>query len=175
MIAFRAIPYNYGQELKGPVVVRGQQNRNTMMSALRAQVMTLATPAGPAGIADLDVEARQILNRLRILALGCRSAARTDLFEACALLSADPSVAETAHAEAFLKCLPQAIGRKVKLLRPGVEEVTFDEAWIMRLVGSASSKDDDSFGFLLRSRVAPQARRNLAYLVRSLSERFSRN
>ncbi|MEM6823703.1 MAG: hypothetical protein AAF566_01215 [Pseudomonadota bacterium] len=114
-----------------------------------------------------------ILNHLRMVALECRAAARADLFEACALISTHPSLAKTAYAEALIKCLPQAIGKTPRMLRPGETEVTFDEAWIAQLVTASATKDFDSFDFLLRSRVEPWARRNVAFLVTSFSEQFS--
>ena len=116
-----------------------------------------------------------MLNDLRFLALECRAAARTDLFEACALLSGNPAVARSAHAAAFLRCLPEAIGRAPRLLRPGVSEVTFDEAWILRLLTSAAAGDGNSLGFLVRSRVEVWARRNFAFLVQSTADQFYRN
>ncbi|MEM1065740.1 MAG: hypothetical protein AAGJ74_09590 [Pseudomonadota bacterium] len=142
------------------------------MAALTA-LKTSSTPSRePPQSAELDDAARAILNQLRLVALDCRAAARADLFEACALLSIDRKVARTAHADAFMKCLPQAIGKKPKMLRPGVAEVSFDEAWVVRLITCALSGDHDSFAFLLRSRVPPWARRNIAFLVASLAENF---
>lgn len=123
----------------------------------------------------IDDRSRAMLNDLRFVALECRAAARTDLFEACALLSRNPAVARSAHAAAFLRCLPQAIGRAPRLLRPGVAEVTFDEAWILRLLTSAAAGDHDSFAFLLRSRVDAWARRNIGFLAQSMAEQFHRN
>ncbi|MEO0692174.1 MAG: hypothetical protein AAFY90_04765 [Pseudomonadota bacterium] len=112
---------------------------------------------------------RAVLNHLRLVALGCRSAARADLFEACALLSTDKATSGTAFAEALMKCLPQALGNRPRMLRPGVEELSFDEAWLNRLIEAAQQGDADSFTFLLRSRVRPEARRNVGYLIRSLA------
>ena len=121
---------------------------------------------------EYDAAALDLLNHIRMVALNCRASARTDLFEACALLSTEKSAAKTAHAEALVKCLPQAIGKTPKILRPGVVEVSFDEAWLLRLVTSASANDRDSFGFLLQSRVSPWARRNVGYLAKSFAEHF---
>ncbi|MEL6798475.1 MAG: hypothetical protein AAFO80_01250 [Pseudomonadota bacterium] len=113
--------------------------------------------------------ARAVLNQLRLVALDCRTAARADLFEACALLSIDKATSGTAFAEALMKCLPQALGTRPRMLRPGVEELSFDEAWLNRLIEAAQHGDADSFAFLLRSRVRPEARRNVGYLIRSLA------
>lgn len=143
------------------------------MAALTAFNANIPAPRKNAGAAELDATSRAILNQLRRAARDCRAAARADLFEACALLSADRGVAQRAHADALMKCLPQALGRRPKMLRPGVAEVSFDEAWIVRMATSAAQGDGDSFAFLLRSRVPPWARRNIAFLVASLSETAS--
>ncbi len=113
----------------------------------------------------IDPRARPLLNHLRVVALKCRAAARTDLFEACAMLSADKTVARTAHAETLLKCLAQATGKRPVMYRPGSEEVSFDEAWLARLVTASATGDADSFSFLIHSRVPHWARRNLAFLI----------
>ncbi|WP_208353858.1 hypothetical protein [Pseudaestuariivita rosea] len=114
----------------------------------------------------------QILNHLRFVAAKCRVAARTDLFQACAMLSVDKQTARDTHAHVLMRCLAQAIGKRPVLHAPGTAEVSFDESWLMRLIETAAGQDDDSFQFLLRSRVPAHARRNVAGLVRSISEQF---
>lgn len=59
------------------------------------------------------------------------------------------------------------------MLRPGEEEVSFDEAWILRLARSIRRGETDNCEFLLRARVAPWARRNIGFLVKPLSDQFS--
>ena len=134
-----------------------------------SQATSFATPRSQPG-AQLSAEARARLNRLRLVTLSCRSSARTDLFEACAMLSIDPWVAQTAHAEALVKCLPQVIGRQLKFFRPGTEEVSFDEAWLIALTEAVVRDDDDSFLFLLRSRVPQHARRSVGFLIRAMAD-----
>ena len=114
------------------------------------------------------------LMRLREMALQCRTAPRADLVEACAVLSADTAIARTAHLEVLVKCLGQAFGVSPRFYRPGVAELSFDEAWLVRLVECCERGDNDSFAFLLRSRVRPETRHNLAFLIRSISEYFSK-
>lgn len=122
---------------------------------------------------QLSPDAWAVLNRLRWVARRCRAAARVDLFEACAVLSIDRDVADTAHAEVLMKSLSQALGKAPVFYRPGEAEVSFDEAWLMRVITALREDDDASLVFLLRSRVHPSACRNLTYLIRSVSERFS--
>lgn len=145
------------------------------MTSLQIVRQDMPIPDGPAPLSyDLSDQDREMLNRLRWVARRCRSAARVDLFEACAILSTDRDVADTAHAEVLMKSLSQVLGKAPVFYRPGVGEVSFDEAWLMRVMAALRSDDDASLVFLLRSRVRPSACRNLGYLIRSVSERFSR-
>ena len=112
------------------------------------------------------------LNHLRVIALNCRSKARADLFQACAVLSQDRHTARDTHGEVLMRCLSQALERRPVLFRPGAAELSFDEAWIARLVEAARDGDDDSFLFLICARVPIVARRNLAFLLRGVAEAF---
>ncbi|WP_217359449.1 hypothetical protein [Ruegeria arenilitoris] len=114
----------------------------------------------------------QIINHLRMVALQCRSASRVDLDQACALLLADPADAHMRHAEILMRGLRQALSKRPVFFRPGTTELSFDEAWLGRLIEAVERKDDDSFRFLIRSRVPRWTQQNLAFLVRSVSEQF---
>ena len=113
------------------------------------------------------------LNHLRFVALGCRARARTDLFKACALLSTDKSQSIRAHAEALVCCLGEALDRRAVLFRPGTAELSFDEAWLVQLAAALHRGDEPSTRFLLQSRVAPQHRRHIRFLIARISEQFS--
>ncbi len=130
-------------------------------------------PTAPAAAPEVHHEWRSALNSLRMIALDCRVAAQTDLFEACALLSNKQETAQDAHARALLKCLRQAVSNKPIFYRPGTKEVSFDEAWLMRALVAVKSGDTDSFMFLLRSRVPKQHQRHVAFLIKGISEQFS--
>jgi hypothetical protein len=69
------------------------------------------------------------------------------------------------HAEMLVRTLPQALGRMPRFHRPGVEEISFDEAWLLRAFEAIDAGDTDTLDFLLRSRVAAPARRNLFFLI----------
>ncbi|QBF30467.1 hypothetical protein CFI11_04465 [Thalassococcus sp. S3] len=129
---------------------------------------------GPANAEPIPVAASllPLLNHLRLTALGCRCAARADLFEACALLSSDKGQARDAYAEALIRCLGQALDNPPLFFRPGVSEVSFDEAWLMRLVAAFQGDDTASAAFLICSRVPKVHRRNLAFLAHSVSDQF---
>lgn len=115
---------------------------------------------------------RQFLNTLRRVGRQCRSKARADLFEACAVLSCDPTTAATAYADTLMRCLSQALGTLPILHRPGEAEVSFDEAWLLQLGAAIARDDTSSIDFLLRSRVHPHARRHCGFLMKSLVDKF---
>ena len=115
---------------------------------------------------------RDILNRLRLCAMECRVAARVDLFEACALLTLEGEDAKRTFMATFVKCLSNAVHGPVKWYRPGAEEVTFDEAWVLRCLSTIEAGDTDSLSFLLRSQVAQDDRRYIGYLLGRISDQF---
>jgi hypothetical protein len=114
----------------------------------------------------------RIINHLRLVALECRSASRVDLDHACALLLADPADAQMRHAETLMRGFRQAVSRRPVFYRPGTVDLSFDEVWLGRLFEAIERKDDDSFRFLIQSRVPRWTQRNLAFLTRSISEQF---
>ena len=113
------------------------------------------------------------LNHLRFVSLGCRAKARADMFKACALLTTDKSQSIRAHAEALVRCLNEALSKRAILFRPGTEELSFDETWLLQFAAALRRDDEDSVRFLLHSRVAPEHRRNMRFLVSRISEQFS--
>ena len=120
-----------------------------------------------------DQSAASFLNHLRFAALSCRAKARTDLFQACALLAIDRNQSLRAHAEALMMCLNEAIGTRTVLYRPGTDEHSFDEAWLLRLATALSSGDEATTAFLLRSRVAREHHRHISFLLRRISDHFT--
>lgn len=122
----------------------------------------------------LTDDTRAILNHLRLVSLRCRAAARQDLFHACAMLSLDRATAKDAHAVALMRGLSQALGKAPKMYRPGVDEVSFDEAWLLRMAEAAMRDDDGSLLFLIHSRVPVHMRRSVAFLIRAVVDRFGR-
>ncbi|MFK7879439.1 hypothetical protein [Roseobacter sp.] len=125
----------------------------------------------PVGL-RLGPRARKILTHLRLAALACRAAARTDIFEACALLSLDGENAKQSYTDTLVKCLGGALNTPIIWLRPGVEELSFDEAWLMRCFEKLASKENPNLNFLLCSRVAPSQRRYIRFLIARISDRF---
>ena len=116
--------------------------------------------------------ATRIINHLRVVSRRSRSAARVDLDQACGLLLSDPGDAEMRHAEILMRGFRQMVTNRPTFFRPGTEEFSFDEAWLGRLFEAIETGDNDSFAFLIKSRVPRWTQRNLAYLLRSISEQF---
>ena len=135
------------------------------MVPLKIDLPARAPATAPSTPPRVDPRVWPLLNHLRVVALTCRASARTDLFEACAMLSSDKTIARAAYSETLMKCLAQATGKRPVMYRPGAGEVSFDEAWLARLAVASAESDGDSFEFLLRSRVPAWARRNLAFLI----------
>lgn len=112
------------------------------------------------------------LNFLRFMSMSCRAKPRTDLFQACALLHASRSASREAHAEALMRCLAEALAKQPRLLAPGTVEMSFDENWLVQLGEAIAQEDDGSIAFLLKSRVLPEHRRLVRFLVGRISECF---
>ena len=130
------------------------------------------TDEAPASAPALSEDWRGALNALRMIALECRVAARDDLFHACALLSQSKVQAQDAHARALFRCLNEALGQKTVFYRPGVEELSFDEAWLTRILMASSTGDWDSVAFLIRSRVPKIHQRQVAFLIKGIVDSF---
>lgn len=138
------------------------------MSQTAVPLLPEAPSRAPQNVA-WDAGARSLLEILRLHALACRSAAREDLFEACAVLAMSRAEAQGAHAQTLAGCLKQATGQRPVFLRPGSAEVSPDEAWITRAFEAVRREDEASFEFLLRSRIPEHFRRNVAFLLRSIA------
>jgi hypothetical protein len=132
----------------------------------------LARPlAATAATARLP-EPSAALNKVRRLAVTCRATRRIDLFHACRMLSDDGAEAGAAFADALIRTLAQGLGRAPVFYRPDAREVSFDERWLMSLMGAVQADDLPSFEFLIRSRLARRTHRHTAFLVRNLALRL---
>ncbi|MCV6592987.1 MAG: hypothetical protein OIF48_08560 [Silicimonas sp.] len=123
--------------------------------------------------APRDTSGQAFLNHLRFTAMACRAKARTDLFEACALLAVDRSQSRKAHAEALVLSLNEALGKRPIFHRPGDAERSFDEHWILQLARVLAQGDEASATFLLHSRVERAKHRHILFLMSRISEHFS--
>lgn len=73
---------------------------------------------------------------------------------------------------ALLRFLPVALGKRVVFHRPGAQSLTFDEAWLMRLVNAVRTDDQDAIYFALSSRVARHLRAPMRRLAELCADRL---
>ena len=134
---------------------------------MRADVLFTDYDVDPGeSVAAVDRDAR--LEMLRAQAARCRTAAHLDLHRACTLLPLDRELAPVVFARALLRTLGQALGKRLVIHRPGSDEVSFDERWLLRVIERLESGDTDSFTFLLSRRIPHEYRRSVAFLVHGL-------
>ncbi|MEJ6389503.1 hypothetical protein [Gymnodinialimonas ulvae] len=118
---------------------------------------------------DADVD-RARLGFLRVASARSRCAARSDLFEACAALSSDPTRAADALALALFRGLSGQGGLpKLRIYQPSARDVSFDELWLLAALDAASRRDTDSLTFLLTRRIPRHGQRNVGFLIQSLA------
>ena len=120
-----------------------------------------------------DPMAIALLNRIRFSAAACRTSARLDLFDACAVLESRGHEGEQAHVATLIRVLGQALGTRPVFRRAGATGLSFDEAWLLATINARTAGDDASFTFLVNRRVAASKRRIFALLVSGLAERLS--
>ena len=135
--------------------------------------LRLNSLAEPRPITPVSPQAFAYLNLLRAKAMECRTKPRADLFHACALLQVTRAASRDAHAEALVRCLDEALGKRARLHAPSTIEMTFDESWLIELGQAAVRDDNASLNFLLCSRILPEHRRLIRFLVGRISECFS--
>ncbi len=143
--------------------------RKTMPAPKLVTEPTAALAPPPPALSDSETG---LLNHLRLIGMQCRASRRADLFEACAALSMDKSTARAAHAEILMRTLGQSMRRAPVLHAPGVAEISFDEAWLIRIARAYVDGDRASATFLLASRVVPHARRNVGFLIAAVTDEF---
>lgn len=109
-----------------------------------------------------------LLNRLRFLALSCRSSARLDLFRVCSQLDDRIPNAGEIYAEALMRTLGQALDQRPAIRAPGADP-SFDELWLMCLIERRIAQDESSIFFLLNRRIAPDRQRAFLTLINGLA------
>ncbi|MEL6265979.1 MAG: hypothetical protein AAF074_01955 [Pseudomonadota bacterium] len=112
------------------------------------------------------------LDALRAIAARSRLDPRIDLDKACGLLRACPEQAAEAYALALLRAVSAVSDRRVVMHRPGVREITFDEAWVLRVLGAIESRDWDSALFCICSRIPAGRRSTIRFLAEGLVARI---
>lgn len=113
------------------------------------------------------------LNWTRLTSVKCRTAARVDLFEACALLHLDRDTAKRDYVNAFVRCFSTALGAPAIWHNPGESELSFDEKWLAQALDAVARDDGISLNFLLRSRLKASDRRYIGFLIIGMARQFS--
>ncbi|WP_425091340.1 hypothetical protein [Tropicimonas sp. S265A] len=121
---------------------------------------------------DHPAQPEAVLALIRQRVDAAQTAARLDLFKACAVLSMREHPSAHDFADAVARTLEQALGQTPDWREPGATELSFDERWLLRLVERSLECDTASVAFLISSRVQRGKRASLAYLVNGLAERL---
>ena len=111
-----------------------------------------------------------MLNKIRFYATTCRASARLDIYAACAVLDPNEQRAEEAQINTLLRVMGQALGQDPIFLRPGETATSFDENWLVAALCAKAVGDEDSFAFLMLSRVERSKRRIFGLLLSGLAE-----
>ena len=85
------------------------------------------------------------------------------------MLKAYEEAALSAYVETLVRGLPAALQRVVKFHNPGNDDLSFDEAWLVRTIQCHMLNDGNSLAFLLNSRVRYEVRPHLMYLIEKIS------
>ena len=132
-------------------------------------------PASDARLAPQTMPgATAALDLLRDAARRSRALARFAYADSCAALCLEREVAPEVAAETLVRSLPEILGRRPVFRRVGEVELSFDELWLMRIMDRIAAGDQDSVGFLLRSRLSGESLRWIRFLLSKLSTQLDR-
>lgn len=141
-------------------LIQSQPSSKTRRPAVPRSGKTLSTYSG---------DEREILSRLRVVALSCRASAHSDLFATCAGVATSRTLTRPVAEQALVRGLRVSLGREPVWFRPGVEAVSFDEAWLLRLIACQHAGEWENVSFLVASRVPRVWRRETQILVAALA------
>lgn len=106
---------------------------------------------------ELSGANRAMLNRLRLVAVPCRQQSH-----------ATETTPDRAEFRTLLTVLETGLSDGPWFHRPGVQQLTFDEAWLFAALCAQARGDIDSVGFLVTRRLPPTHHR----LMFSLLQQF---
>ena len=121
------------------------------------------------GFSEIPGKSSGLIDFLRVTHQLCRTKPKIDLINACDMLKAYEEAALSAYVETLVRGLPAALQRVVKFHNPGCDDLSFDEAWLIRTIQSHVLNDGNSLAFLLNSRVRKEVRPHLMYLIGKIS------
>ena len=129
----------------------------------------LQNEAGKRGLDKIQPEDSSIVEFLRVAYQLCRTKPKIDFFRACDVLKTSEEASLSAYVEALVRGLPAALQRSIIFHKPGNDELSFDEAWLLRAIQCYASCDEDSLAFLLKSRAKPESYPHLMFLISKIS------
>ena len=129
----------------------------------------LQNKAGRRGLEKIPPKDSGILEFLRVAYQLCRTKPKIDFFRACDVLKTSEEAALSAYVETLVRGLPAALQRSIIFHNPGSDELSFDEAWLLRAIQCYASCDEDSLAFLLKSRAKPESYPHLMFLISKIS------
>ena len=121
------------------------------------------------GFSEIPGKNSGLIDFLRVTHQLCRTKPKIDLINACDMLKAYEEAALSAYVETLVRGLPAALQRVVKFHNPGNDDLSFDEAWLVRTIQCHMLNDRNSLAFLLNSRVRYEVRPHLMYLIGKIS------
>ena len=129
------------------------------------------TPNNLVKLSDNQVpsEYSGLIDFLRVTYQLCRIKPKIDFIRACDVLKTREEAALSAYVETLVRGLPTAMQRGITFRAPGCDELSFDEAWLLRAIQSQITQDENSLAFLLNSRVKPAASPHLIFLIKKIS------
>ena len=119
-------------------------------------------------IVEVSSKSAGLIDFLRVTHRLCRTKPKIDFIRACDVLKAREEAALSAYVETLVRGLPAALQRGIAFHAPGCDELSFDEAWLLRIIQSQISQDENSSAFLLKSRVKPSACPHLMFLIKKI-------
>ncbi len=121
------------------------------------------------GFYEIPFKGSGLIDFLRVTHQLCRTKPKLDFIRACDILKAREEAALSAYVETLVRGLPAALQSATNFHNPGCSELSFDEAWLTRVIQTHINQDESSLAFLVRSRVKCDARSHLLYIIEKLS------
>lgn len=148
-----------------------------MLAHLPQSTASTVSSAQPRDVTGPMPSDQARLEWLRRIEARCRSMPRDDLFRACAMLGGDGAkLALDSLATALFRTLPRVLpSGRLQLYQTGARERSFDEDWLLSALAAAGRGDTDSLAFLLARRVPAHARRQVGFLIGTLSRALDKS
>lgn len=127
-------------------------------------------PTLEARASELSESDRDLLNRLRWLALKSRLQPKPEIERACMMLAGKGPRAVETVSNAFFRGLLKHGTNPLEFYRPGTRRPSSDEIWLLRLLAAFRQGREKEGAALVSWRIEPKGRRWLRFLAASLAE-----